>query len=137
MAFSKKNTNTNFIIVKPGISREEFLNRLVVDFPAIHGEVMDDDYHKDRLIHLQVSPLARYTNDCIRAGDIKEIQRVFNFFEEMIEKVDHEVENALYLSFLEHIDMDGDSATETQARKILKPTYLESWKTLYKTSGEK
>ena len=92
----------NFKILKPDITRQEFLETLIQQFPNVKDEVLDEDY-KD-LIHLQVAVLARYANDQIKSKRLDEAKRIFNFFEKVIDKVDSKTENALYVSFLEHVE---------------------------------
>jgi hypothetical protein len=115
-----------FKIVKSAINQEEFLEILVNQFPEIKEEVLDEDY-KD-LNHLQIGVLARYTNNCIDKKRFDEVQRIFDFFEKVIEKVDPETENAMYVSFLEHIEFKG--MTVNEIKSFLKPIYFESWEHL-------
>ena len=118
----------NFIIRKSRLSQEEFLHCLIERFPSLKAELADEDYKG--LIHLQVSVLARYTNKCLSSGQLDELQKVFDFFHQTIEKVDSATENALYVSFLEHIEMEGTSKNVEQARRFLQPQYLTIWRKL-------
>ena len=115
----------NFIIPTPELSRKDFLQSLTNHFPAIAEEVLGEDY--TGLIHLQVACLARYANRLIATARLDELERVFRFFHDTVERVDSDTENALYVSFLEHIDMDGESSLEKEARKLLQPHYLPIW----------
>ena len=103
----------NFIIGKPALSQEEFLQALTSQFPTLAEEVLDEDYAG--LIHLQASCLARYANELIWTARLDLLERVFHFFREIIDKVDLDPENALYVSFLEHIEMAGNAANEQAA----------------------
>jgi hypothetical protein len=116
----------NFIIVKPELSQADFLQLLIMHFPSLEADVLDDT----GLIHLQVASLARYANDCLATARLDELQRVFEFFHQTIEKVDSATENALYVSFLEHVEMGGDAFINQEARKLLKPEYLKTWEGL-------
>ncbi|MFD1469205.1 hypothetical protein ACFQ48_13305 [Hymenobacter caeli] len=118
----------NFTITKPNISQEEFLNHLVKVFPEISDEVLDEDYAD--LIHLQIACLARYANQLIQHSRFDVLRRVFSFFSVTVEKVDSDTENALYVSFLEHVEMDGDSVKAREARALLPAKYLPVWKAL-------
>ncbi len=118
----------NFIIVKPSITQEEFLNRLTEAFPEISDEVLDEDYAG--LIHLQIACLAKYANQLIQHGRFDTLGSVFRFFSDTVDKVDSLTENALYVSFLEHVEMDGDSAKAREARALLLPKHLTAWKAL-------
>jgi hypothetical protein len=116
----------NFIIVKPELSQADFLQLLIMHFPSLEADVLDDA----GLIHLQVASLARYANDCLTMARLDELQRVFEFFHQTIEKVDSATENALYVSFLEHVEMGGDAFINQEARKLLKSEYLITWEGL-------
>jgi hypothetical protein len=117
-----------FSISKPRISREEFLQLLTEQFPAITPELQDEDYQG--LIHLQVACLTRYANHCLAIRRLDEFRRVIDFFHQTIEKVDATTENALYVSFLEHLEMDGDNQIAKEAQRLLKPEYLKIWESL-------
>ena len=119
----------NFVIIRPEISQEEFLRHLIEQFPALKSEVEDDDYQG--LIHLQVACLARYANTCVAAGKIDEVSRILDFYHQMVEKVDTSTENALYVSFLEHLELDADNNAK-EAKKLLKPKYLNIYQELRK-----
>jgi hypothetical protein len=117
-----------FIIIKPDITTNEFLELLTEQFPAIKEEIWDEDW-KD-LIHLQVACFSRYTNQCIMSGRLDEVRRCFDFFEKTIDKVDAITENALYVSYLEHIDMAGNERHKMDSRKLLNKKYLDIWEQL-------
>ncbi|GAB3723903.1 hypothetical protein GCM10027594_04920 [Hymenobacter agri] len=122
-------SQVNFIIVQPQLSREAFLQSLAESFPEIAEEVLDEDYAG--LIHLQVGAMARYGNRLIQTGRFDELQKLFDFFHHTVTKVDSNTENALYVSFLEHIDMAGESEKAKQARSILPAGYLSTWQALW------
>ena len=116
----------NFVIVKPEITTDEFLKYLVEYFPKIREDVLDPS--NEGLIHLQISELARYANDCTNAKEFNELKRTIDFFEVTIDKVDSITGNALYVSFLEHLEFRGFNKTEI--KRYLKPKYYETWKGL-------
>lgn len=116
----------NFTITKANVTTEEFLHYLVESFPGIKEEVLDPDY--EGLIHLQIAALARYANDCTDSKNFEELKRVIDFFNVMVDKVDPVTENALYVSFLEHLDFNGFS--EIDIKKYLTPNYFNAWKGL-------
>jgi hypothetical protein len=95
----------NFTIVQPSISQIEFFQLLVKHFPEIAEDVFDEDYNG--LVHLQIGCMARYASELIRHGKFDFLKQLFDFFQTTVEKVDSSTENALYVSFLEHVDMAG------------------------------
>ena len=116
----------NLKIVKPELSKAEFLTLLTETFPETREDVLDPDY--DDLIHLQVGILANYANKCVEIKRFDELKKVFDFFEATEKKVDSDIENALYVSFLEHVDFEG--LDEKEIKKYLKPHYFDAWRIL-------
>ncbi len=115
-----------FKIIKSDISRSEFLGILSEQFPEIKEEIEDEDY-KD-LIHLQVAIFARYANDQLERKRHDELHRIFDFFEKVITKVDSRTENALYVSFLEHVELE--KLNKNEICSLLKHPHYEIWKQL-------
>lgn len=134
MLIGLKTLIMNFIIVRPNITQEEFLNRLTEVFPEISDEVLDEDYAG--LIHLQIACLARYANQLIQHDRFDTLESVFRLFSDTVDEVDSLTENALYVSFLEHIEMEGASAKAREARALLPPKHLTVWKALRQWFGE-
>lgn len=118
----------NFIIVKPQLPKEELIELIIKEFPATKEDILDEIYEGS--IHLQIGVLADYTNQCIQNARFDEVSRIFQFFDAVIDKVDSETDNAFYVSFLEHIDMDDGSNKQNEALKLLPKKYLEAYKGL-------
>jgi hypothetical protein len=119
---------TSFITVNDGLTTDQFLILYSEEFPNLESEIYDEGCRD--LIYVQIGLLSNYINECIKEGALKEVLRAFIFFERMVNRVNTEVENALYVSFLEHIKMEGDSDTAVASRKLLNPKYLEIWSAL-------
>lgn len=117
-----------FQIIKPKLSTEEFLNLLTDSFPETKEEVLDPDCKG--LIHLQIGGLTNYTNSCVTRKRFDELRRIFDFFEATVNKVDSTVENALYVSFLEHVNFEG--LDEKEIKKYSKPDLFNTWRQLRK-----
>ncbi|MFM7856566.1 MAG: hypothetical protein ACKO96_32745, partial [Flammeovirgaceae bacterium] len=113
----------NFQIVKSELPANEFLKLLVDHFPEIKNEVLDPDY--DGLIHLQVGGLYNYANKCVDTKRFDELKKIFDFFEATVTKVHTTVENAVYVSFLEHVDFKG--LNEKEIKKYLNPDIYKTW----------
>ncbi len=99
---------------------------MITQFPEIKADAVEDD----DLIYLQIGALARYANESIERARFDEVERVFQFFHLAIDKVSSNMRNAFFVSFLEHINMDGDSEKEKYALKLLPTQYLEDYLTL-------
>lgn len=120
-----------FLIEKTSLTTPEFLNYLVEQFPSVKEEVLDPFY--EGLIHLQVARFADYTNHCIKVKKLDELQRILDFFRAVIDKVDSGTENALYVSFLEHLEFEG--LKEREIRQYLGEKHFKEWKELRKFLG--
>lgn len=118
----------NFQIINPELSTDEFLKLLIDYFPETKDDILDPDY--DGLIHLQVGRFADYANQCIETKRFDELKNIFDFFEATINKVHATVENALYVSFLEHVDFKG--LKEKEIKQYLKPDLFNTWRQLRK-----
>jgi len=82
------------------------------------------------LIHLQVSCLASYANDCLATARVDEVARVITLFHDTVERVDNSTKNALYVSFLEHLNFEGETENAKTACQLLVPHYRQSWQQL-------
>lgn len=113
-------------IVNPELSVDEFLQLLVNHFPESTEEVLDPDFIG--LIHLQLGGFANYTNKCIETKRFDELKKIFIFFEASVGKVHATVENALYVSFLEHVGFKG--LNEKEIKTYLSPCFFNIWSNL-------
>ncbi len=116
----------------PRLTQGEFLAGLIEQFPSLAADLLDEDYSFS--IHLQVGCWATYTNACIAAGQIDQVRRALNYFQQIIGQVDPATENALYVSFLEHLTLEGRYLNTKKARSMLSPAYQHIWQELQKAS---
>lgn len=94
--------------------KNEFIKALVLQFPVVKEEILDEDYIFS--INLQMGCLKRYVQDWINNDEIEKLQNIFSFLESIIEDVTEEVQNAIYIAFLSHLDF----AKKTDYRRLLK-----------------
>ena len=73
------------------------------------------------LLHLEMASLMRATVEAIRHGDAKTVRAHFAFVDEVYRNADAAVENAVNVSYLEHIDFEGPKAKAIQAHELLTP----------------
>jgi hypothetical protein len=111
------------MVSPPELTQAAFLTSLVAHFPSLASEVFDEEY--EGLTHLQVSCLTRYANTYSATARLDELARVVLFFEATVERVDSNTENALYVSFLEHLDFEGETENASRARQLLSPHYRQ------------
>jgi hypothetical protein len=70
-------------------------------------------------MRLQVSSLAHYANQCLSTGQLEELARILAYFYQTVELVDINTENALYVTFLEHLDFEREAESAIRARQLL------------------
>ncbi|MDJ0367094.1 hypothetical protein QMK33_18240 [Hymenobacter sp. H14-R3] len=116
-------SDVNFIIVQPEISRQAFVQLVVEQFPVVAADILDEDWAG--LIHLQVACLTRHANKCVASGDLPEFTRMLRFVDYVLPKVDSALDNALHVSFIEDLMLDGDAPLLQVARQLLSPKQLE------------
>lgn len=106
------------------ISAADFIEQLVVEFPELRDEV--EDPIVKGLLHMQVHVLERATNSAIEAGDISTAGRHFEFVDRFFGDAEPDLENALNVSYLEHLRFE--SSNERLAWEHLSPKLRQGWK---------
>ena len=112
------------------LTQGEFLTGLIEHFPGLEANLLDEDYSFS--IHLQVGCWATYVNNCVAAGQLEEVRKAIHYFQQTVERVDPATENALYVSFLEHLEFAGGTLNAKKARSMLSPAYQHIWQELRK-----
>lgn len=102
---------------------DEFIMDLVNVFPRIREEVLDEDY--EGLLTLQIGCFRKFTQEAIDEGEWNLVSQCFSFVNENIGKVEHKVENALYLSYLGKLNIGKGSRVEKLLPPDLKRAYDE------------
>jgi hypothetical protein len=81
------------------VTPEEFVAAARIEFPEL-SSVLDDD----PLFYLQVGSLASHTQAAIDDGDRAEVRKHFEFVRKADLAGDSDVQNALGVSYLEHLN---------------------------------
>jgi hypothetical protein len=95
---------------------KEFFTDMEKEFPEFAEEL---NWYEDDLIHPKMEVFSRYTKQQIKDGNDKELIRCFNFLEERLEKIDSELENAIYVSYCETLLLENKEDTMKQKRKLM------------------
>src|SRR5215470_4756192 len=105
------------IVVKTGLVDHAAFERLLISsFPDVAAEIDDDD----RLsVHMEMSALARATCRAIENGDENSIRRHFEFIDNVFSNAAPDVENAVYVSYLENVFLGEERAAFLRARSTL------------------
>jgi hypothetical protein len=109
------------------VDHAQFITLLRQRFPHV-AEAIDDS--SSGLLHMEVAAFGRATIEAIREGDASAVRSHFVFVDEIYRIADAEVENALHVSYLEHIAFDGRKAKAIKAREMLTPRLAQAVKAL-------
>ena len=100
------------------VDRDRFIALMAERFPEVVADI--DDCSRG-LLHLEMGTFAVATQAAIDAQDKEVVKRHFQFVDEILRDAAPEVENAVHVSYLEHLRFEGRKAAPTQARGLLSP----------------
>jgi hypothetical protein len=100
------------------IEHPQLIALLTKRFPEIAADV--DDCSQG-LLHLEMATLARATQAGIDAGDKEMVKSHFAFIDDVFKDAAPDVENAIYVSFLENLQFEGRKIGLTNSRELLSP----------------
>ncbi len=95
------------------------------EFPELREELEEDE----GLLHLHFAALARHTEAAIAAGDLATVRRDFMFVDRVLAHADEFVDNAIHVSYLEHVDLSGEHGAA--AEKLLSNRLCEGWQAIH------
>jgi hypothetical protein len=98
------------------ITCNHYFNELTQQFPSLKTEIEE----LEALNHIKMEVFARYTNLQIQKRHPKEFKRCLEFQESMIEVMPDEIENALYVSYIEPLLL-GQFATQMKKKVATMP----------------
>jgi hypothetical protein len=104
------------------LGREEFIRALESDFPDVAADI-DPDV-EGGLLHLEMAALARSAQAAIDSGNKADVRRHFAFADDLFRRAGPELKNALYVSYLEHLNFRGHRA---YAEALLPPALHSGW----------
>ncbi|MEM0926837.1 MAG: hypothetical protein AAGJ83_12425 [Planctomycetota bacterium] len=91
------------------ITGDEALNKIEDEFPEISTDLHEEAI--EGLLHCQIGEFSRFAQKQIDDNDRETFGRVCRIFLDLFEDADPALENALNVSFLEHLDFsDGKHA---------------------------
>lgn len=105
------------VIRTNGLKDRGGFERLLAErFPVIAAEI--DDVERG-LLHLEMAVLARATCRAIDIGDLHQVQAHIDFVDELLSDAGPDLENAIYVSYLENVFLGSKDARYTSARALL------------------
>lgn len=118
------------------ITSIEYFDTLTHHFPALKKEINELGV----LNHLKMEIFAHYTNLQIQKRNPKEFTRCLEFQESMIDVMPDEIENALYVSYIESLLLGQFAAQMKKKVATMPPKFrlkYEEYTTYYYGFGEK
>src|SRR3712207_3074730 len=85
------------------IDEAKFVALVLGEFPQLKEEFEE----AAGLLHLQTAALSRFAQAAMESGDLGTLKRCYDLLAEAMKRCSFEVENAIYVSFLEHLDFDS------------------------------
>jgi hypothetical protein len=117
------------------IDHAKFVAILTERFPAVVNSI---DVCSQGLLHLEMATLARATQAAIDLQDKNTVLQHFAFIDEVFRDANPDVENAVYVSYLENLRFFGQDASAANGRELLPPRLQEAlmeleehWKKLF------
>jgi hypothetical protein len=100
-------------------------------FPELKDELADECWAG--LLHLEVSCFARLTQMAIDDGDRDLLKRCFDFARTTFHNADDEVKNAMYVSYLEHLNFsDSKKTRRSWAFVLMLPALQQGYRDIMK-----
>jgi len=96
-----------------------FCSTVLSEFPSLRQDFIE----WNGLIHLQVSEFLWFTQNAIEARSFEKVSKCFALANAALLNGDESLRNAIYVSFLEHLDLRSDAGK--QASKLM-PAALKS-----------
>ena len=98
------------------LDKDKFVQLALAEFPQLHEEFAEED----GLLHLQMAAFSRFAQAAIDKNDLDTLTRCYGFLVEVMKSATSEVENAIYVSFLENLDFES-SPYGAEAKRLLPP----------------
>ena len=105
------------------IDHSRFIAILNQRYPQIVADI--DDCSKG-LLHCEMGTVARATQAAIDVGDKETVRQHFAFVDEVFRDAAPDVENAIYVSYLENLRFEGRKAGQADARELLTPRLAQA-----------
>jgi hypothetical protein len=101
------------------LAQAKFEKLVLAEFPQLQQEFTE----AEGLIHLQMGSFSRFAQAAMERNDLDTLRRCYHLVAEIMNTAPSELENAIYVSFLENLDFES-SSYGGEARRLL-PSVLE------------
>jgi hypothetical protein len=99
-----------------GKGEAEFIRLLADRFPHVAANISEVEAG---LLHLEISTLSDATRHAIEADDLDQVRAHFEFVDELLADASPELENAIYVSYLENVLFRQKAPRFIAARRML------------------
>ena len=103
------------------INRKQLVPRLHQEFPEISADLNDEMWAG--LLHLEVACFTQYTQEQIDSEDEPKLVRCFEVASEFLLNGDANVKNAMYVSYLEHLNFQDGKRKRQWAKEHMSPAF--------------
>jgi hypothetical protein len=108
----------NVVLSTTAIDHAAFDQLLSVEFPEVASELDAEDR---ALLHIEMAAVARSTSQAIEAGDAAEVTRHLSVMEKVLTSAASDVENAVYVSYIENVFLWDQRPAFVAVRERLPP----------------
>ena len=98
------------------MDKDKFVQLALAEFPQLNEELAEEDV----LLHLQMAAFSRLAQAAIERNDPDTLVKCYGFLAEVMKSATPDVENAIYVSFLENLDFES-SPDGAEAKRLLPP----------------
>lgn len=105
------------------ISGEESLDIIEKEFPEVSEDLREDE----GLLHVQIGVFSHLVQSFIDSGSRDEFSRACTLFVELFASASPELENALNVSFLEHLNFTDGKNSRAWAYSAMPPLMKVAW----------
>jgi hypothetical protein len=98
------------------LNKDKFVELALADFPQLRDEFAE----QDGLFHLQMAAFSRFAQAAIDRNDLDILIKCYGLLAEVMKSATSDVENAIYVSFLENLDF-ASSPHGPRSKRLLPP----------------
>jgi len=101
------------------VDRADVVATLLREFPSLTEELADETWAG--LLHLEVACFSHYTQQQIEVGNRSELARCYWVATTFLTDGDAAVRNAIYVSYLEHLNFEDGKRPRRWAKDLMPP----------------
>ena len=113
------------------INRQGMVEMLIEEFPGLEEDITDENWAG--LVHLEASSFARYTQRQVDQGDKVELKRCFEVARKLVLEGDESIENAMHVSYLEHLNLRDGKIARSWALDLLPEPLSSGYSLIFTT----